>query len=147
MLLTWLCRRRSDILNEHIPLARPSSPWQPATPDVQGRSANISGPYTNPSRPAPTAYPTSFAGVAESSSRDPQWEYASSSLLPRRRSTTGDTATMIRRTLEGGEDEEQEILELARRLSRPLVGKDVRRAYGGNGSNKDARGIKRMETT
>jgi hypothetical protein len=54
---------------------------------------------------------------------------------------------MIRRTLEGGDVEEQEILDLARRLSRPLVGREVRHAYGGSGSNSDPRRIKRVETT
>ena len=54
---------------------------------------------------------------------------------------------MIRRTLQGDEDnEEKEILELARRLSRPLVGKEVKHAYGA-GSSKESRRIKRMETT
>jgi len=59
---------------------------------------------------------------------------------------TDDTATMIRRTLDGDDDdeEEREILRLATRLSRPLVGKEVRKAYGG--ASTDGRRIKRMDT-
>ncbi|KAF8498274.1 Metallo-dependent phosphatase-like protein [Gautieria morchelliformis] len=137
--------RKSDILNEHIPLARPSSPLQPRTPGSAAPSDRTSGPYTNPSRSSAT---TAYTHTADSSISS--WEYSASSLVPRRRSATSDTATMIRKTLEGGQDdEEKEILELARRLSRPLTGREVRDAYGATGSSKaskEARRVKRMET-
>lgn len=97
-----------------------------------------------PTSSSSTSANAAAAAIAESSA----WDHGSPSLVPRRRSASGDTATMIRRTLAGGEDDnEREILDLARRLARPLVGEEVRRAYGGAGSGKGKRSIKRTETS
>ncbi|GJJ12971.1 hypothetical protein Clacol_007218 [Clathrus columnatus] len=85
------------------------------------------------------------------SSTSPLQEYASapSFLSFRHRSGEEDTNTMIKRTLEGRDDkeEEEELLRLAARLSKPLTGKEhVKRAYGAHVPSSAGR-LRRLETT
>lgn len=126
------CRRKSDILNEHVPLAR----------------AESEGPYTNPNRAGRPAPPKNGSGTALG--RAATWDApmregygaGAPSLVVRRRSTTGDdTTTMIRRALEG--DEDGELLRLAMRVSRPLGGRHAGRGEGRGGG---ARGVVRVDT-
>lgn len=65
----------------------------------------------------------------------------------RHRGSGEDTSAMIKRTLEGRDDaeDEQELLRLAARLSKPLFGKDVKRAYGAKVSGAPG-SLRRLET-
>ncbi|KAF8519761.1 Metallo-dependent phosphatase [Hysterangium stoloniferum] len=117
--------RKYDIINERVPMIRPSSP-----DTYRSRSASA----------APLSNTSAYNQPSDNSAASP-------SLAPhRRRTADDDTATMIRKALRGEDDDEEdrEIMKLAMRLSRPLVGRDVRKAYGSNPTNINR--MKRMDT-
>lgn len=130
--------RKLDLANERLPVIPAQEIYRARSPvgiRSGGTSTNIGA-----------ADAISTAGSAYSHAPSDE-DYAHAGSFSYRHRTEEDTNAMIKRTLEGRDDaeDERQLMELAARLSKPLIGKDVKRAYGARVATPGV--LKRTETT